>query len=217
MSSKNKKNEKITAEFSSQPKIVHESSTELNKKILGEPIKEDNSTISDELFDITTMVGKEIKKEQLNPYQIRIKNLTDEKIYDVDLFNYKHEKQNKIQYSCGMGVDYDRFLRILASNRLSEERIDLFRVNAWCDYAKFRNKQLHSCLHTIYEEPNGNSSSSPTAIGIYFSAYQQQADIVDVRVDSLKIQLNNLLQLRLSYLMPETEITITIFPSKIID
>jgi hypothetical protein len=162
------------------------------------------------------MMAIVVKKEEIRPYQIRIKNLTDEKLYDVDLFNYKHEKQNKIEYSCGMGVDYDKFLRILASNTLSEERVDLFRINAWCDYPKFRNKQLNSCLHTIYEEPNGNYSSSPTGLGIYFSVYQQQSDIIDVRVDSLKIQLNNLLQLRLSYLMPETEMVITIFPSKII-
>jgi hypothetical protein len=168
-------------------------------------------------FDGGKMMAIGVKKEQLNPYQIRIKNLTDEKLYDVDLFNYKHDKQNKIEYSCGMGVDYDKFLRILASNRLSEERVDLFRINAWCDYPKFRNKQLNSCLHTIYEEPNGISSSCPTGLGIYFSAYQMQSDIIDVRVDSLKIQLNNLLQLRLSYLMPETEMVFTIFPSKIIE
>jgi hypothetical protein len=188
--------------------------TEIKEKMLTKDSVVSSAIGNDEYFDSSKMMAIGVKKEELRPYQIRIKNLTDEKLYDVDLFNYKHEKQNKIEYSCGMGVDYDKFLRILASNRLSEERVDLFRINAWCDYPKFRNKQLNSCLHTIYEEPNGISSSCPTGLGIYFSAYQMQSDIIDVRVDSLKIQLNNLLQLRLSYLMPETEMVITIFPSK---
>ena len=190
-----------------------------NNEDLKEVVLDESNEISDfkvSDFDSSKMMAIGVKKEQMNPYQIRIKNLTDEKLYDVDLFNYKHDKQNKIEYSCGMGVDYDKFLRILASNTLSEERVDLFRINAWCDYPKFRNKQLNSCLHTIYEEPNGISSSCPTGLGIYFSAYQMQSDIIDVRVDSLKIQLNNLLQLRLSYLMPETEMVFTIFPSKIV-
>jgi len=198
MSSKNKKDEQIKVESSSEPI----------------PIILDETTIYD--FNISNPIGKSIKEEKLNPYQIRIKNLTDEKLYDVDLFNYKHEKQNKIKYSCGMGVDYDKFLRILASNSLSEEKIDLIQFMAFCDYDKFRNKQIISSLSTIYEEPNGISSSIKTNIGNYFSAYQQQANIVDMKVDSLKIQLNNLLQLRLSYLMPETEIVITIFPCKMI-
>ena len=196
--------------------VVLDESNEIKEEMLTKGSVVSNAIGNDEYFDSSKMMAIGVKKEQLNPYQIRIKNLTDEKLYDVDLFNYKHDKQNKIEYSCGMGVDYDKFLRILASNTLSEERVDLFRINAWCDYPKFRNKQLNSCLHTIYEEPNGISSSCPTGLGIYFSAYQMQSDIIDVRVDSLKIQLNNLLQLRLSYLMPETEMVITIFPSKII-
>ena len=203
-----------------QSDIEDESSdipTEIKEEMLTKGSVFPNAIGNDEYFDSSKMMAIGVKKEQLNPYQIRIKNLTDEKLYDVDLFNYKHDKQNKIEYSCGMGVDYDKFLRILASNTLSEERVDLFRINAWCDYPKFRNKQLNSCLHTIYEEPNGISSSCPTGLGIYFSAYQMQSDIIDVRVDSLKIQLNNLLQLRLSYLMPETEMVFTIFPSKIIE
>lgn len=212
MSSKNKKDEKLTAKFSSQPKIKDESTNEPTPIIL------DESSISDEFFDMSAILGKgkEVKKESLFPYQIHIKNLTDEKLYDVDIFNYEHDKQRKIEYSCTNGVPYERFLRSLSSNCLSEEKVDLFRLMAWCDYAKFQNKQLNCCLHTIYEKPNGNYSSVPTHVGIYFSAYQQQSSIVDVKNDGLKIQLNNELQLRLSYLMPETEITITIFPSKII-
>jgi hypothetical protein len=150
------------------------------------------------------------------PYQIHIKNLTDEKIYNVDLFNYDHEKQRKLSYSCTNGVSYDKFLRWLSSLNEPKEKIALLRLQVWCDYHKFINKQINCCLHTIYEKPNGKMISVPLQVGNYFSANQMQSGIVDMPMsDNQDIQLFNELQLRFSYLMPETEMIITIYPSKI--
>jgi hypothetical protein len=201
MSSKNKKDKKLTAKFSSEPKINDESSSE--------PIP----IILDELNVTEYNIPK---KESLLPYQIRIKNLTDEKLYDVDLFNYQHEKQNKIAYSCGMGVEYNTFLRFLSALSKAKEQVVLLKFQVWCDYPKFRSKQLNCCLHKIITNTNGCMQSYPLQVGNYFSAYQQHADIIDIPMaDNNKIELFNELQLRLSYLMPETEMIITIFPSKI--
>ena len=171
------------------------------------------------------MIGKSINtpkigmigvENNLNPYCLHIKNLTDEKLYDVDLFNYDHEKQNKVAYSCTNGVPYDRFLGFLSALSEPKEEIRLIRFTANCDYHKFKSKQLKSCVHTIYSEPNGSMLSIPTNLIVYLSAYQFQSDIIDVPFSGeSRIKLFNQLQLKLSYLMPETEMYITIFPSKI--
>jgi hypothetical protein len=203
MSSKNKKGEKLNAKFSSQPKIINDSVLDEVNEILE--------------FNVSELAKDNSKKESLLPYQIRIKNLTDEKLYDVDLFNYEHEKQNKIAYSCGMGVEYNRFLRFLSALSEAKEQVFLLRFQVWCDYPKFRSKQLNCCLHKIITNPNGRMQSEPLQVGNYFSAYQQQSDIIDIPMtDDNKIELFNELQLRLSYLMPETEMIITIYPSTII-
>jgi len=201
MSNKNKKGEKLTAKFSSEPKINDESSSE--------PIP----IILDELNVAEYNIPK---KETLLPYQIRIKNLTDEKLYDVDLFNYEHEKQKKIEYSCIHGVSYEYFLRLLASYSEPIELIKMMRFSAFCDYSKFQNKQLRTFIRTIYTKLDGCSEYITTAISNYMNPYQQQSNIIEVLlVDEQRIKFSNQLQLRLDYLMPETEIVITIFPSKI--
>ena len=154
--------------------------------------------------------------ETLLPYSFHIKNLTDEKLYDVDLFNYDHEKQQKIAYSYINGVPYDRFLGFLSSLNNVQEVIRVIRVSAFCDYPKFKRKQLIACLHTIYNNPNGISTSTPNEIGNYLSPYQQQSDIIEVPLtENGRIKLFNQLQLRLDYLMPESEVFISLFPVKI--
>jgi hypothetical protein len=211
MSSKNKKGEKLTAKFSSQPKIIDESSKEPKSIILDESNQQESFEIN---FEDVVAKSKPIKN--LAPYTIRVKNLTDEKLYDVDLFNYEHEKQKKIEYSCIHGVSYEYFLRILASYNKPIELIKMMRFSAFCDYSKFQNKQLRTCIRTIYTKLDGCSASTPTEIAIYMNAYQQQGNIIDVPItDNQRIKFSNQLQLRLDYLMPETEMIIHLFPVKI--
>jgi hypothetical protein len=211
MSSKNKKGEKLTAKFSSQPKIIDESSKEPKSIILDESNQQESFEINFE-----DVVAKSKPIQNLAPYTIRVKNLTDEKLYDVDLFNYEHEKQKKIKYSCIHGVSYEYFLRILASYDKPSELIKAMRFSAFCDYSKFQNKQLRTCIRTIYTKLDGCSSSIPTEIAIYMNAYQMQGNIIDVPIiGNQTIKFSNQLQLRLDYLMPETEMVIHLFPVKI--
>ena len=58
----------------------------------------------------------------------------------MDLFNYDHEKQNKVAYSCTNGVPYDRFLGFLSALNEPKEEIRLIRFHANCDYNKFKSK-----------------------------------------------------------------------------
>jgi hypothetical protein len=211
MSSKNKKGEKLTAKFSSQPKIIDESSKEPKSIILDESNQQESFEINFE-----DVIAKSKPIQNLAPYTIRVKNLTDEKLYDVDLFNYEHEKQKKIEYSCIHGVSYGYFLRILASYDKPSELIKAMRFSAFCDYSKFQNKQLRTCIRTIYTKLDGCSSSIPTEIAIYMNAYQQQGNIIDVPIiGNQTIKFSNQLQLRLDYLMPESEMVISLFPVKI--
>lgn len=203
--------ESTKAKFSSQPKIkewvsIGGSCPDFNK--------------STEIFDFEVPNFDEKKTPvNLSPYSIRVKNLTDEKLYDVDLFNYEHEKQKKIEYSsCTHGVTYEYFLRILSSWNQASEEIKTIRFSASCDYKKFQQKQLQTCLRIINTNPNGFSASVPNQLFVHFSAYQMQGNIIDVQfTDKDKIKLFNQLQLRLDYLMPETEMIIHIYPVKIIE
>lgn len=178
-------------------------------------LDDEESSDSEFTFEMKGESGG-FSKEFLMPYSFHIKNLTDEKLYDVDLFNYDHEKQNKVAYSCTNGVDYNMFLRFLSSLNEPTEGVNLLRLVAVCDYQKFKAKQLRSCISVIYQEPKGRMISTPIQSGIHLSAYQQQSDIIEIPLkDSNKIKLFNQLQLRFSYLMPEAEMHISIFPKKI--
>ena len=112
---------------------------------------------------------------------------------------------------------YDKYLRLLASYNEPIELIKMMRFSAFCDNSKFQNKQLRTFIRTIYTKLDGCSEYITTAISNYMNPYQQQSNIIEVPlVDKQLIKFSNQLQLRLDYLMPETEIVITIFPSKII-
>jgi hypothetical protein len=158
----------------------------------------------------------ENKVQNLLPYIIHIKNLTDEKLYDVDLFNYEHDKQKKIEYSCSQGVPYENFLRQLASQNKASELITKMRFSAYCDYPKYQVKQLCSYIKTIITKSNGSSKTNTIHIQAYMSAYQQQSNIIEVTLtDEQKFEYSNQLQLRLDYLMPEAGMTIFLFPVNI--
>lgn len=182
--------------------------------------KEDSNGFKKEMSDLEDRRKYwDAKKKMLFPYIINIKNLTDEKLYDVDILNIKHEKQNKVSYSCSTGVDYDWFLMSILSQNKPKEEVMRLRLFSICDYPKFRDKQSRCCLQVINQKIDGSISSSPIHSSVYFSPYQMQSGIIDIDIhnEMNRIKLFNQLQLRLSYLMPETEVVITIFPCEIND
>jgi hypothetical protein len=154
------------------------------------------------------------------PYSFMIKNLTDDKFYDVDIFNYDHKNQKNIEYHCLNGISYDTFLRRLSAITKSEEEIEFVRILVSCDYPKFRRKQLISSIFTSYVKKNGSALHTPAPTGLFLDVYQQQSDMIDMSLNEQmfkgnKILLSNELQLTLAYLMPEATVTITLYPKLI--
>jgi hypothetical protein len=216
MSKEKEKNKEKKEESVNQPPIKEEMFTK-DSNISNEAFI---NTLEEEMSDLEDRRKYwDANKKMLFPYIINIKNLTDEKLYDVDILNLKHEKQNKVSYSCSTGVDYDWFLMSIFSQNKPKEEVMKLRLVSICDYAKFRDKQLRCCLHVINQKSDGCMASSPIDTGIYFNPYQMQSSIIDIDIhnEMNRIKLFNQLQLRLSYLMPETEVVITIFPCEIND
>jgi len=158
----------------------------------------------------TTLVEEHQQSIRLsNPYIIHIKNLTDEKIYDVKLFDYEYEKQNKLKYSCPISsVEYAQILRTLIGENEPRIEIGTIRAIAFCDYAKFKIKQINCEFNIINKDINGSESWIPDRFII--DTYQQQ-EAISVK-SGLKIKFYNKLQIQLAFLMPETEMTIYLFP-----
>ena len=157
-------------------------------------------------------IEQEEKKVQPSlPYIIHIKNLTDEKFYDVKLFDYEFEKQDKIKYSCPIStVEYSQILRTLADENEPRKVIGAIRAMAFCDYKKFQSKQINCGFSVINKDINGSEVSSPDYFII--DPYQQQDGIS--HKSGLEIKFYNKLQIQLAYLMPETEMTIYLYPIK---
>jgi len=145
------------------------------------------------------------------PILINIKNLTDEKLYDVKLFDYEFEKQEKIAYSCPITtVEYSDILRGLSSENKSEKVIKMIYATAFCDYKKFQNKQITCEFFEQYTSIYGRKISKPHRFLI--DPFQQQ-DAISL-IDDLEIKFCNELQIQLAYLMPETEMTFRFYLKK---
>jgi hypothetical protein len=168
----------------------------------------------------TSILDEVARPARLMPYVLHLKNLTDEKLYDVDLINYDYQNQNKIAYdvpNSSKTYTYKHFLDFIRSLNTPTERISLIKIFALCDYSRFASKQLQSSLLTNYKELNGNYSPDECKLINYYSPYQIQYDVLKVDLHGDKrIILKNSLELKLSYLMPETEVIIYLCPEKII-
>ena len=152
-----------------------------------------------------------IEKETVICLQLR--NCSEDKLYDVDIFDFKHKEQQKIKY-ISLQTDYDQVLRWISSIDQKENglNIDKIRVSAFCDYAKYTGRQLQSVLRVEYKAPNGDSTSTPKPLII--DPNQMQGTIVEMNLGGDKYLLYNRLNLQLSYLMPETTVSIYIYAKK---
>lgn len=141
-------------------------------------------------------------------YVFSVKNNTDEKHYNVDLLNYEHEKNRKISYELKTGMTYNDFLRQIQVK--NNEVIKAIRIYSLCDYGKFQAKQCAATLTFKSEDANGSSYSTP--IWCYLDAYQMQSNIVEKKELNFNFNVNT--QIKLEYLMPETQIYVYIFTEK---
>ena len=154
----------------------------------------------------------EIEKEVAHPFVIVLKNLTEEKLYDISLLNREHEKQNKIQYSSGFDKDASStfFNSILREFEYKKIDISLIRIQGFNCFQKYNAKQLTCPILFLDIDANGKGTQTP--IHQLVSVYQMQPDIVQGSVDC---RFTNNCDFIFNYLMPEQTIVVYLYPSKI--
>jgi hypothetical protein len=146
-------------------------------------------------------------------FVIHLKNKTDEKLFNVELFNFNHKEQDKIEYR-SFYPDYDYVLRQLAGLRKNDElQVTKIHFSADCDYSKFAVKQVKSEVELVYTSLNGTIYSTKRDLALFHTADQVHHNIVILPFEH-PITLSNQLQFKLQYLMPETELTVTVFYKK---
>lgn len=141
-------------------------------------------------------------------YVFSVKNNTDEKHYGVELLNYEHEKNRKISYELKTGMTYSDFLRQVQVK--GNEAIKAIRIHSLCDYQKFSAKQCLATLTFGSADANGKLYQSP--VFAHPDPMQMQSNIVDAK--ELEHKLNVYTQIKLEYLMPETEIVVCLFTER---
>lgn len=160
--------------------------------------------------------------EESKPFFIRLRNLTDEKLYGVDLFNPDFAKQRKIEYSSFGSISYEHILKQMKMAGARNGTLYCVYIAALCDYQKFQKKQVVSPFTVIVTSKNGTVTSeiqTPT-----IDPYQTQDKVLTVKFHPILnqastpmfpngIPLDSSLQLKWDYLMPETEVTIQLYPS----
>lgn len=146
-----------------------------------------------------------------HPYIIRIKNLTDEKIWNVKLFDDDFENQSKLEYQYLIStVSYKKFLKLMSAKDTPDELIGQVLMVAKCDYEKFRDRQLNVAWTVSHSDMVGS-----VAYHIHqFKIGSKQKQMDRVMDDTVCFSFFNALQISLEYLMPETEIIFRLYPLK---
>jgi len=143
------------------------------------------------------------------PYIIEIKNRSDDKHYDVKLLDVDHEKQKRVDYNIPFSnIGYEEVIRSLEQR---QQRIKNVMVTASCDYAKFRRRQLSCVLSAVERNLMGGCTEKPIILTI--DPFQFQDDRVVMKSDFL-LQ-GSMGNIELNYLMPETDVTLYLYPEKI--
>ncbi len=145
------------------------------------------------------------------PIVINVNNLTDEKLYDVKVFDCEFEKQNKIGYS--LGVNTMSYLQLMYSLSNNPMIIDSIQVIVTGDYKKFVLRQLNSSLAFINKNVDGCVLTNPTHVRIDPYQFQEYTAIIS----GLDFELSGLSQIELFHLMPEVSVKFLLYPGKAIN
>ena len=142
------------------------------------------------------------------PYVFEIENTSDDKLYEVKVFDEKFQT-SKVKYTYGLsGVTYVNFLAARSLNHV--EDICRLKVVVYGDYAKFVNKQVTSAI--AITQLNINGSGTMEMINPSLDVYQQVTNYVIVDHNFKIEQMSNIV---FAYLMPEIKIKLFLYPKKI--
>lgn len=168
--------------------------------------------------------SSELKEEPVNltnePYvewiEIRLKNLTDEKLKDVLVFDHHDEFKGRVEYSSSVfphGIK--EFLRQFSAIQKGKYAIRFFRYNAFCDLQRFADRQTNAYITATYSDLTGKTYSI-----LYRPDHLKDNDnrahkgIADVTPTN-GVNFYSNLSLSLEYLMPETTLTIYLVVEKV--
>ena len=146
------------------------------------------------------------KSEKLSqPYLIVLKNLTDEELSDVDLFNYDYDKQSEIEYSTFPNIKYADILRKLASENKPEIIIDRILICVESNDHDSSMRQINTKFFIIYSDINGNMSKMPYNFTILSHDGQKTGQMLG------EFNFYNKLQIQLR-IVPQAVVTILLYP-----
>jgi hypothetical protein len=165
---------------------------------------------TDPRFD--TKTGKTVVSVNDNPpFIVRIKNVTDEKLYNVPLFSVQEVKNDKIRYeSVPENIDYEMIIAHFQNS--NDEILSSVIIQAFCGYSKFTEKQLNQRFLTEVSEQSGRKTFVPTIMMIHPDQHQQNIiGIPNLHLPIGKQKDDAFANIIFDYLMPETEMIINLY------
>lgn len=156
-------------------------------------------------------ITDEIENNESIPYVIEIKNLTDEKIYNVKAIDreyYKTDKsEEKVRYSLlTHNCTYEQlYFKII--NR--PFKVVATRIHAFCDFKEYLIKQLYCPAKLIVPDKDKNFETHSEDMVICADPYQNIIDVI-ISHQEYTMQLNS--NIIFDYLMPEASILLYLYP-----
>jgi hypothetical protein len=192
------------------------------------PIEINNNDLREEEKEF--LPKSELKEEPVNltkePHvewiEIRLKNLTDEKLKDVLVFDHHDEFKGRVEYSSSVfDLGIKEFLRQLSAIQKGKYAIRLFRYIASCDLQRFADRQINSYITASFSNLAGIRYTIPYCPD-HLNCPDHHKDhnnrvhegVADVTPTN-GVNFYSSLSLSLEYLMPETTLTIYLVVEKI--
>jgi hypothetical protein len=129
---------------------------------------------------------------------IKIKNISEDKFYNVNVFNHKFENLFGIHYSSlTPNISYEQICQELLSYKKSKFIIRQIRHHVLCDYLRFRQRQVICGIELIEASLRDYKRFS-------IDPYQFQSDTCEIK--NLELPYIHSSNIIYEFLMPETEI-----------
>jgi hypothetical protein len=140
-----------------------------------------------------------------SPFIVRLKNLTNKKLFKVDVLNWGHKSQTDIEYGAVCGIGYTEMLNQFSSESYKFVSI---RYNVKHKNPKYRSKQYGNNLRLYYEESDGVMPTIQIPFN-YTDNLQTDNDCITVH---FVFSFDYLDKIQLDFLMPKAEVNFYFFP-----
>ena len=161
-----------------------------------------------DIFDVI-----DIQKSKPFPWIIVIENKTCSEVFDVPIFNFDHEKQDKLIYKCGLsGTNYNEMLRNIDCITVPTTEIDKIMIDATCGYSLFVQMQLNNEIRIEHKKYDSSTKGRKYDTMINPHQYQQSIIVVDGFENEI---ISREMNIYLKRILPLTTIVFSIYPKEI--